>query len=218
MNALVEHCEISQDWDGKKYCELTLEWEHEARKVHVSMPGYVQDALQKFKHDPPQRQQDQPYPHNPPEYGEKVKYAKGEDNPPLLAKTDKKFVQQVTGVFLFYARAVDSTMLTALSAIVSEQETPTENTMKKCKQFLDYAASQEEAILTYKKSDMVLTIHSDASYLSELKARNRAGGHWFMEKNEEIPANNGAVMNVSQIIKAVISSAAEAELGALFIN
>ena len=30
--------------------------------------------------------------------------------------------------------------------------------------------------------------------------------------------NNGAVLTVSQIIKAVMSSAAEAELGALFIN
>ena len=82
MNALVEHYEISQDWDGKEYCGLTLEWEHEARKVHVSMPGYVQDALQRFKHYHPQRQQDQPYPHTSPEYGAKVQDAKGADDPP----------------------------------------------------------------------------------------------------------------------------------------
>ena len=68
-------------------------------------------------------------------------------------------------------------MLTSLSVIAPEQATLTENTMKKCKQFLDYAASQGEAILTYTKSDMVLAIHSDASYLSESKVRSRAGGH-----------------------------------------
>ena len=39
-----------------------------------------------------------------------------------------------------------------------------------------------------------------------------------MAGNEETPANNGVLMNVSQIIKAVVSSAAEAGLGALFIN
>ena len=39
-----------------------------------------------------------------------------------------------------------------------------------------------------------------------------------MAGHEEITANNGAVTNVSQIIKAMMSSAAEAELGALFIN
>ena len=95
-----------------------------------------------------------------------MQYAKVADDSPLLEKADKKFVQQVTGTFLFYARAFDSTMLTTLIAIASEQATPTENTMKKCNQFLDYAASQEEAILTYKKRDMVLAIHSNASYLS----------------------------------------------------
>jgi hypothetical protein len=65
---------------------------------------------------------------------------------------------------------------------------------------------------------MVLAIHSDASYLSEPKARSRAGGQMFMSSNDDIPTNNGAVLNISQIIRAVMSSAAEAELGALFIN
>ncbi len=74
-------------------------------------------------------------------------------------------------------------------------------------------ASQEEAVLTYKASDMVLAIH-----LSEPKARSRAGGHMFMSSSDDIPTNNGAVLNISQIIRAVMSSAAEAELRALFKN
>lgn len=67
---------------------------------------------------------------------------------------------------------------------------------------------------------MVLAIHSDASYLNEPKARSRAGGHFFMSENDndEDPSNNGAVLNVSNVIKAVMSSAAKAELGALFIS
>ena len=32
------------------------------------------------------------------------------------------------------------------------------------------------------------------------------------------PHNNGAVLNIAQLIKAVMSSAAEAKLGALYIN
>jgi hypothetical protein len=40
----------------------------------------------------------------------------------------------------------------------------------------------------------------------------------FMAGHDKIPINNGAVLNISQIIRAVMSSAAEAELGALFIN
>ncbi len=138
--------------------------------------------------------------------------------PPPLDKAGKKFIQEVTGVFLYLAQAVDSTMLTPLSALASKQVAPTENTMQDCLQFLAYAASQEDAIITYQASNMKLAIHSNASYLSEPKAHSRAGGHMFMAGTEEIPINNGAVLNILQIIKAVMSSAVEAELGALFIN
>jgi hypothetical protein len=47
--------------------------------------------------------------------------------------------------------------------------------MERVKQLLDYCASQEEAVITYRASDMVLAIHSDAGYLNESKARSRAG-------------------------------------------
>ncbi len=78
------------------------------------------------------------------------------------------------GTFLYYGRAVDSTMLTALSAIASAQAKPTEETMTRCKQFLDYTATHQDAILAYKASNMVLVVHSEASYLSEPKACSRA--------------------------------------------
>ena len=120
--------------------------------------------------------------------------------------------------FLYYARAVDATMLTALGSIATQQANPTENTMTKVQQFLDYAATHPDAIVTYRASDMILAGHSDASYLSETKARSRAGGHFFMSNDTPDPPNNGAVITIAQIIKAVMSSAAEAELGALFIN
>ena len=65
---------------------------------------------------------------------------------------------------------------------------------------------------------MVLAIHSDASYISEIKARSRAGGHFFLSDRSENPPNNGAVINVAQIIRNVMTSAADAEIGALYIN
>jgi hypothetical protein len=77
---------------------------------------------------------------------------------------------------------------------------------------------QEEAVLTYRASNMVLAIHSDTLYLSEPNSHSRAGGHMFMAGQDDIPINNGAVLNISQIVRAVMSSAADAELGALFIN
>ncbi len=90
--------------------------------------------------------------------------------------------------------------------------------MQHCLQFLDYAASQEGAIVTYRASNMRLSIHSNALYLSKPKACSRAGGHMFMAETEDIPINNGVVLNISQIIRAVMSLAIEAKLGALVIN
>jgi hypothetical protein len=181
------------------------------------MPGYVAKALKRFQRPTPSKPQNQPHQHIPPKYGVRVQHATPADTSPLLNKEATRFIQEVTGTFLFYAHAIDSTMLTALSVIASEQAHPTEATMRKCKQFLDYAASQEDA--TYKTSDMKLAIHSDASYLSEPKAHSQAGGHIFLtNKHNDTHPDNGAVHNVAQIIKAVMSSAREAELGALFIN
>jgi len=109
-------------------------------------------------------------------------------------------------------------MLAALGSIATQQATPTENTLKKIKQLLDYAATHPDAAVTYRASDMILAAHSDASYLSETKARSRAGGHFFLDSDIAYPNDNGAVLTIAQIIKTVMSSAAEAELGALYIN
>ncbi len=90
--------------------------------------------------------------------------------------------------------------------------------MQKCLQFLDYAESQEVTIVAYRASNMRLGIHSNALYQSEPKACSKAGSHMFMAGMEDIPINYGMVINTLQIIRAVMLSAAEAELGVLFIN
>jgi hypothetical protein len=90
--------------------------------------------------------------------------------------------------------------------------------MPNIKFFLNYDASNQDTIITYHASDMVLAVHSDASYLSKPKARSLAGGHFFMSSNIVNPADNGTVLNIAQLIKTVMSLAAEAELGALYIN
>jgi hypothetical protein len=65
---------------------------------------------------------------------------------------------------------------------------------------------------------MVLVVHINASYLSKPKACSRARGHFFLSSDKADPIDNGAVLNIAALIKAVMSSAAEAELGVLYIN
>ena len=119
---------------------------------------------------------------------------------------------------MYYARAVYGAMLTSLSVIVSEQSAPTKRTMKKYKQLLDYPLTKHGAILTYRARNMVLVIHSNASYLNEPKARSLVGGHHFILSNSNFMPNNGAVLNISQIIKTVMSLAAKSKLGSLLTH
>ena len=107
LDTVQKDYKCSCDWKGERYCRLTIKWDHAGQKVHLSMPGYVRKALIRLCHPPPAKQQDQPYPHIKPNYGAKMKYAQEEDNSPDLDKSGKLFIQEVCGVFLFLARAVD---------------------------------------------------------------------------------------------------------------
>ena len=52
---------LSIDWSGTKYCWITLQWDYDMRTLTISMPGYVQKMLVRFKHEPPPQNQYSPY-------------------------------------------------------------------------------------------------------------------------------------------------------------
>ena len=102
------------------------------------------------------------------------------DDSEKLNDNKKKQVQQFIGGVLYYGRAVDLTVLPALSSISGEQASATKNREKKCAQLLNYLATHNNAKIRYYASDMVLNIHSDAFYLSEKRARSRLAGVLFL--------------------------------------
>ena len=72
------------------------------REVHLSMPGYVEKALARLKHERPKKSQDQLHQHMMLAYGANIQYAKKENATTELDKNVKQYVQQVVGTFLFY--------------------------------------------------------------------------------------------------------------------
>jgi hypothetical protein len=99
---------------------------------------------------------------------------------------------------------------------------PTQLTKTRCDQLLGYCATNPNAIVRYQASNMILNIiHSDASYLSKTNARSRIAGHYFLG---DVPTNNkpiqlnGAIYVLCGILKFVVASAADTELGSLFLN
>ncbi len=177
--------------------------------------------LTKYGHVAPLKPQHCLYLPNPIKYGKDNQAPSSLDDSPLLNEAGKKHVQQIVGSFLYYAQAVDPTILMALSEISSQQVAPTENTMKRVNQFLDYMWTHPDAVIRYRASDMILNVHSDVSYLSTPKACSRAGGYFFLGS---LPCNgdpikpNGAIHISCTILKLVAASAAETKLGALFLN
>jgi hypothetical protein len=219
--ALRDRYDIKTCCEGSrfKYIGYTFDFDYDGESRTVSMPGYIAKALRRFKVDTPTCQVDSPMTYTPGPYGAQSQLATVDDTD-LLDAADTKFIQEVVGVLLYYARAIDPTMLCAVSKISSAQARPTRAVLHDTEHLLHYAASHPDAHITYYASDMRLISHSDASYLSETRARSRAGGFHFLGTNAPPHEQliNGAINCISCIIPAVTSSATEAEYAALFLN
>ena len=230
QKTLEELYTITVDWSGALYCGLTLHWDYDARTVDVSMPKYIEKALMRFQHTTaPAKPQHSPHAWIAPSYGAATQLTAPTDTSAPLDPAGIKRLQEIIGTLLYYARAVDSTMLVALGALSAAQAKGTEATAQAITQLLNYCATHPDAALRYHASDMCLHIHSDASYLSESEARSRVGGFFFFsdqpadptkvpDPNATPPPINGAVHVISSILKAVVASATEAEMGGLFYN
>ncbi len=81
-----------------------------------------------------------------------------------LSDTKVKQVQKIVGSILYYARAVDMTVLMALGTIASKQTTGTAHTMENALQVLDYLATHPNATVPFH--------HSDELFLTEPKSRS----------------------------------------------
>jgi hypothetical protein len=164
-NALLQTYELTTDWIETVYSGMTLKLDYTTRTCDISMPGYVSNVLSKFQHEAPKHPQHTLPRYATPVYGAKTQYDTKDETPPLTAKQCLT-IQKVTESVLYYAHAVDPTVLMPLNDIAMEQTKATEKTQAATNQLLDYLATHPDAAIRYHASDMILHIHSDASYLS----------------------------------------------------
>jgi hypothetical protein len=132
----------------------------------------------------------------------------------ITAEQNKR-LEKLLGSLLFYGMAIDGTMLTAINSIAVAKKHGMRETVEAMTQLLDYAATHPNAAITFFPSDMILHIHSDASYLSEPEAKSRFGGYFFlssklMDDNGNMkpePLRNSAIHVISKLLKNVVVSA-----------
>jgi hypothetical protein len=180
MACIKKNYSISSDWNGTAYCGLTLEWEYKNRMVDLSMPGYIKAALRKYQHPAPARPEHAPHTWNPTICGAKKQIVTETITSPTLSNKDINKLQQLTGTLLYYASAVDPTLIIPINVLASEQSTSTNVTADKLIKLLDYCNTHPESKIRYHSSNMILHIHSDGSYLSEDEEKSRAGGFFYM--------------------------------------
>jgi hypothetical protein len=97
------------------------------------MPGYIKKLLIKYKHHMPTQPQYYPYSPSPKQYGAKAQAPLPIDISPKLSPDKMKEIQRIVGSILYYAHAMNITVLMALSSIAIEKTKGTTNTMKKSK-------------------------------------------------------------------------------------
>ena len=145
------------------------------------MPGYIDAILKRFHHPRPIKPELAPH-----RYASRSFSATNAQAPILdydtahLDASGVLRVQHVVGSILYYARAIDSPLLPALTEIGSDQEKATEETWAATKKLLDFVATFPVAVIWYVDRDMCLWIDSDTSFASIHSARSRVGGLFYL--------------------------------------
>ena len=93
------------------------------------MPGYIENMLKKFNHKI-KTQQYTPFSVLPIQYGLNSQDEIPTDSSERFDDSHKTLIQQIIGTLLYYARAIDMTLLAALSTVASQQSKPTKQTIR----------------------------------------------------------------------------------------
>ena len=150
QQALKDKYNSKEDLTGNLYCGISLKWDYNKRTVKLSVPNYVKHALHKFQHSPPTRKQQVPHPWIPKVFGKQTQLVNEPLPSPPLSKHSSTRIQQIVGTFLYYARAIDDTILVVLNSISTMQSKLTQDTLRKVNYLLDYLATNSDYEVTYK--------------------------------------------------------------------
>ena len=154
---------ITVNMEATAYIGIKVTWNYVHRNVTLYMPGHVHKALHRFHYILRGVKEYSPHTCAPIQYGQKIQYEDPLDTAEYLSDNETNLVQQVCGTFLYYAIAIDNTILPALRYISSEKSKATTITAKQVAKLLTYLASNPQAGIQYRASGVQLAIHSDAS-------------------------------------------------------
>ena len=157
-----------------------MKWDYVKGYVDISIPNYVKKTLNKLNYQCSTKRQLAPHKWQIPIYGKNRQMATPEDMTIPLDSNGIKYVQKAVGSFLYYARAIDNTILPTLNEIALYQAKPTQHTLQKIQMLFDYLNTYPDAEIRFYASDMKLYVDSDAAYLVAPKAKSRISGYSYL--------------------------------------
>jgi hypothetical protein len=144
MTCIKKKYNISSYWNGTAYCGLTLDWDYKNRTVDLSMRWYIKAALHKYQHPAPSSPEHAPHTWNQPIYDAKTQFVNETEPNPALSDKQVYKLQKLTGKLLYYARAIDPTLIMSINVLASEQSNATEVTADKVIKLLNYCNTHPE--------------------------------------------------------------------------
>ena len=195
---------------------FTIDYNRTARTISLSYPSYIPDLLARLQ-IPNLKPRKSPCVYVPPVFGSTKPQVSFEDSSPPATAADLAQLQIIVGSLLYYARAVDATFLTAVCLLSSQQSNPTEATMRAAHRLLGYAKLHPNHVLVFRPSDMLLRIHSDASFLNRPNSGSTAGGFHFLGTTDP-NFLNGPIFCHCTRIPVVCAAVSEAEYAGIFAN
>ena len=110
-------------------------------------------------------------------------------------------------------------MFAAINTIAQSQSNPTQHTAKLCHHLLNYCETYPNEGLRYHKNDMVVHIHSDASYLVAPYTKSRISGYFSLSSNSKKTTTHNAPIYIEcKTLRNVVTSSAQCETAAVFLN
>jgi hypothetical protein len=199
--------QIKVNRKGNKYLGMTIAIDRQARHVTLTMPGYIDKLLRRVKPEGT-KGASTPAIYTPPNYASAGAQRATMDTSPPVPDADKRYLQSVIDTLLYYSRAVDPTICTAIHELGSIQAAPTANDMAKLDRLLQYVSTHRNNGIRYYASNMIYNLMSDASYLCRPRARSVYGHFGYLVDDDWI---NGPISCASKMISCVVASVAEAE-------
>jgi hypothetical protein len=222
INALEKSYTVSKDWSGSLYCGITLDWDYTSKYITLSMPGYI-TVLHKYQQTMPKWPQQAPHIWTVPAYGQRIQYSSIPDESQPASKSEITSAQQIVGTLLSYAHAVGPTLIIALSHW--HQDSPQQHPQQ-CREWINYwfiAAPTLKPIsgTMPHTCNSKYTVTHPTSMVQKPKAKSRIDGYLYFGNKKNIPFSsltNAPLLCHSTVLKHVVSSVAEAEFGAVFVN